>query len=120
MKILETNILVKQYDDERNCSNSGLVYNAGGNMYKKPELGEVVCISDFVKDIKIGDKVFFSKYAGVRMQVEGEDLLLLSRNEIFGINNHGVKIEMGETKDLLGIMENIGQLVERDFSCANV
>jgi len=113
-KPLDINILVKQDDDERQINTYGLITNVGGITHKKPECAVVVCMGDNVVDVSIGDVVFFSKYAGIRIEVEKEQYLLLSRNEVFGINNERLNIKMGETKDLLGVMENIGQLVEGD------
>jgi len=111
---LGINILTKQDEDKQQTNSYGLITNLGGSVYKKPECAVVVAVGEEVTDVKIGDILFFSKYAGIRIDVDGDQYLLLSRNEIFGINNNHLKIKIGETKDLLGIMENIGQLVEGD------
>ena len=36
-------------------------------------------------DLKVGDKVIFGQYAGSTVKVEGEELLILGENEIFGV-----------------------------------
>lgn len=108
------NVLTKQHSDIRKKNSYGLITNLGGTIEKKPEIAEIVSMGSDVTDLKIGNKVFFSRYAGIRLKVDGEDYLLLSRNEIFGMNPNMVDIKMGETKDLLGIMETIGHMVEGD------
>jgi chaperonin GroES len=36
-------------------------------------------------DVKVGDRVLFSKFAGTDVIVEGKDLLLLREEDIFGV-----------------------------------
>ena len=111
---LKMNILTKQAEDIRKSNSYGLITSLGGEIEKKPETAVVVSVGEYVTDIKIDDVLFFSRYAGVRIDIDSEECLLLSRNEIFGINPNGAKIKMGETKDLLGIMENVGKMLEND------
>ena len=111
---LKMNILTKQAEDTRKSNSYGLITNLGGAKEKKPETAIVVSVGEFVTDIKVGDTLFFSRYAGIRIDVDNEEFLLLSRNEIFGKNPNKAKITMGETKDLLGIMENVGKMLEMD------
>ena len=110
-KPLGNNILTKQVGNKK--TNYGLI-TSSLNKDTRPEVAKVVSIGDNVKDVKIGDNLFFSKYAGIRINVDKEEYLLLSRNEVFGFNNNNLDIKMGETKDLMGIMESIGKIVEGD------
>ena len=36
-------------------------------------------------DVKIGDKVLYSKYGGTEIKIEGEDYLLMREDDILGI-----------------------------------
>jgi chaperonin GroES len=36
-------------------------------------------------DVKVGDKVLFSKYGGTEVKIEGEDLLVMREDDITGV-----------------------------------
>ncbi len=36
-------------------------------------------------DVKIGDKVLYSKYGGTEIKIEGEDFLLMREDDVLGI-----------------------------------
>ena len=36
-------------------------------------------------DVKVGDKVLFSKYAGTEIKIDGEELLMMREDDILGI-----------------------------------
>jgi chaperonin GroES len=36
-------------------------------------------------DVKAGDKIIFGQYAGSTVKIDGEELLILSEGEIFGV-----------------------------------
>ena len=36
-------------------------------------------------DVSVGDKVIFGQYAGSTVKIDGEELLILSESEIFGV-----------------------------------
>ena len=36
-------------------------------------------------DVKVGDKVIFGKYSGQTVKVDGEELLVMREEDIFGI-----------------------------------
>ena len=44
------------------------------------EDGEITALA-----VKEGDRVLFGKYAGTEIKINGEDVLFLKENEIFGI-----------------------------------
>ncbi len=61
------------------------------NVKEKPQVGEVVAVGpgkvqdsgDRVPmEVKIGDKVLYSKYAGTDIKLGGEDYVLLSEKDI--------------------------------------
>ena len=36
-------------------------------------------------DVKVGDKILFGQYGGSTVKIDGEELLILSESEIFGV-----------------------------------
>ena len=61
------------------------------NAQEKPQIGEVVAVgpgkrnddgSRSAIDVKVGDKVLYSKYAGTDIKLGGEDYVLLSEKDI--------------------------------------
>ncbi len=36
-------------------------------------------------DVKVGDKVLYSKYGGTEIKIEGEDFLLMREDDVLGI-----------------------------------
>lgn len=58
---------------------------------EKPQIGEVVAVGDGKRnddgtrsalDVKVGDQVLYSKYAGTDIKLGGEDYVLLSEKDI--------------------------------------
>lgn len=61
---------------------------------EKPSQGEVLAVGPGKTDdngkthavnVAVGDKIIFGQYAGSTVKIEGEELLILSENEIFGV-----------------------------------
>lgn len=60
---------------------------------EKPVIGKIVAVGsgeviDGKKvelDVKVGDKVIYSKYAGTEIKLEGEEYLVLRQNDILAI-----------------------------------
>ena len=90
IKPLEDRILVKAIDDEQTTA-SGLVIpdTAKG----KPQEGEVLAVGPgrfedgqrLPLDIKVGDKVIYSKYGGTEVKYSGEEYLILSARDVLAI-----------------------------------
>lgn len=93
MKIrpLQDRVLVKRIEEEEKTKGGiiipdtakekpqmGVIMAAGKG--KKTEDGKVVPL-----DVKQGDKVLFSKYAGTEVKVEGEELLIMREDDILGV-----------------------------------
>ena len=36
-------------------------------------------------DVKVGDKIIFGQYGGSTVKIDGEEVLILSESEIFGV-----------------------------------
>jgi chaperonin GroES len=64
-----------------------------GTAKEKPQQGEVVAVGtgqyiDGKKvelEVKVGDRVIFSKYAGTEVKLDGEEYLLLRESDILAI-----------------------------------
>jgi chaperonin GroES len=61
---------------------------------EKPQIGEVVAVGSGKRnddgsrsepEVKVGDKVLYSKYAGTDVKLGGEDYVLLSEKDILAI-----------------------------------
>jgi len=61
---------------------------------EKPQQGEVLAVGTgkvlengqkAPMEVKVGDKVIFSKYAGTEIKVDGEEVLILSERDILAI-----------------------------------
>ena len=71
MKLLNGYILVR-VDEEKQKTNSGLFLPSGAT--KLPNAGVIEAIADGVKDVKVGDKVQFLRYAAIDGVEEGTRL----------------------------------------------
>ena len=90
IKPLEDRILVKSIDAEQTTA-SGLVIPDTAK--EKPQEGEVLAVGPgrfedgqrLPLDIKVGDKVIYSKYGGTEVTVDGDDLLILTSRDVLAI-----------------------------------
>ena len=93
MKIrpLHDRVVVKRLEEEAKTAGGILLPD---NATEKPSRGEVLAAgpgkvldSGDIRPmgVKVGDKVVFGQYGGTTVKVDGEELLILSENEIFGI-----------------------------------
>ncbi|HEU4543927.1 MAG TPA: co-chaperone GroES [Jiangellaceae bacterium] len=92
IKPLEDRIVVKPLDAEQTTA-SGLVIPDTAK--EKPQEGEVLAVGagrwdeDGEKriplDVKVGDKVLYSKYGGTEVKFDNEDYLILSARDVLAI-----------------------------------
>jgi chaperonin GroES len=86
---LDDRIVVRALDQEATTA-SGLVIPDTAK--EKPQQGEVLAVGPGRRadqtgeiiplDVKVGDKVVYSKYGGTEITIEGEDLLILSGRDV--------------------------------------
>ena len=84
-------IVVKPKDEDEAMTTSGLVIPDTAK--EKPQLGEVLAVGPgeyqdgerIPLDVKVGDLVFYSKYGGTEVKVEGEDYLVLSARDVLAV-----------------------------------
>ena len=91
LKPLGDRILVKPAPKEEKTS-SGLFISSGAQ--EKPQQGEVIAVGAgkyndkgerIALDIKPGDQVYYGKFGGNEVKIEGEDYLLLRADDIYAI-----------------------------------
>ena len=94
IKPLEDRILVRPEEGEETTV-SGLVIPDTAK--EKPQEGEIIAAGPgrfedgkrIPMDVKVGDRVVYSKYGGTEVKVEGEDYLILSARDLFAIVKTG-------------------------------
>lgn len=89
VKPLGDRVVIKRVEMEE-TTKSGIVLP--GTAKEKPQIAEVVAIgkgveSDgkFKDDIKVGDKVVFSEYAGSEVKLDGEEYTILKVTEVLAV-----------------------------------
>ncbi len=90
IKPLEDRILVKSIEAEQTTA-SGLVIPDTAK--EKPQEGEVLAVGPgrfedgqrLPLDVKVGDKVIYSKYGGTEVKYDGQEYLLLSARDVLAI-----------------------------------
>lgn len=94
MKIrpLHDRVVVRREEEEQKTA-GGIVLP--GSAAEKPNQGEVIAVGSGrvldngevrALDLKVGDKVVFGKYSGSNtISVDGEELLILNENEVYGV-----------------------------------
>lgn len=83
---LADRVVLKQCKAEEKTS-GGLILSSGAQ--EKPLEAEVIAAgpgTDDVKmEVKAGDKVFYSKYAGTEIKFEGEEYIIIKHNDILAV-----------------------------------
>ena len=93
MKIrpLHDRVLVKREEEERKTA-SGIVLPDTAS--EKPNRGEIIAAGPGKSNdqgevramgVKVGDNVLFSQYAGTKVKVEGEELLMMGEDDILAV-----------------------------------
>ncbi len=93
MKIrpLQDRILVKRIEEEE-VSSGGIIIPDSAK--EKPQEGKVIAVGKGKigedgkvqrLDVKKGDKVLFSKYAGTEVNVDGDEHLIIREDDVLGV-----------------------------------
>ncbi len=90
LKPLGDRVVVRPLDREEKTA-SGIVLPDTAK--EKPQEGEIIAAGPgrfedgqrVALDVKVGDKVIYSKYAGTEVKVDNEDLLVLRESDILAI-----------------------------------
>lgn len=90
-KPLGDRILVKPKESEE-MTKSGIVLPDSAK--EKPQEGEVISVGEGARDesgkkipmeVKVGDVVLYSKYAGTEVKIDGEEHLILKESDVLAI-----------------------------------
>ncbi|MCY4380351.1 MAG: co-chaperone GroES [Proteobacteria bacterium] len=90
-KPLQDRVLVKRLESETKSAGGIIIPD---NAQEKPTQAEVVAVGNgkrlsngelHTPDVKVGDKVVFSTYAGSSLKIDGDELLVLKEDDIFGV-----------------------------------
>jgi chaperonin GroES len=93
LKPLSDRVVVKVLEAEEKTA-SGIVLPDKAK--EKPQEGKVMAVgtgkllesgTKSEMDVKVGDKVIFSRYAGTEVKVEGEEYLILRQDDILALVN---------------------------------
>ena len=91
IKPLGDRVVVKALENEEKTK-SGIVLPDTAK--EKPQQGKVLAVGTgrvldngtrIALDVKVGDRILFSKYGGTEVKLDGEELLILSERDILGI-----------------------------------
>jgi chaperonin GroES len=52
---------------------------------EKPQRGKVEAVGSEVKELKVGDEIFFDKYSGSKVQIDSVDYLIIKEEDVLGI-----------------------------------
>jgi len=91
LKPLADRVVVKVLEAEEKTA-SGIVLPDKAK--EKPQEGEVMAVGDgkvldngtkLEMEVKAGDKIIFSRYAGTEVKVDGEEYLILRQDDILAL-----------------------------------
>lgn len=93
MKIrpLNDRILVKRLEEEEKTAGGIIIPDSAK---EKPAEGEIVAVGPgkmndagerAAMDVKVGDRVLFSKYGGTDIKYDGDDFLIMREDDILGV-----------------------------------
>ena len=90
---LHDRVLIEVLDSEEKTAGGIIIPDTAK---EKPSEGEIVAVgpgalnSDGKRnpiDVKVGDKVLFSKYSGDEVKIDGQDLIIIKEEDVIGILN---------------------------------
>ena len=88
---LQDRVVVRRTEEETKSAGGIVIPDSAA---EKPSQGEVVAVGPGKKldngavqevDLKAGDKILFGQYAGSTVKLEGEELLIMTESEVFGV-----------------------------------
>jgi chaperonin GroES len=89
LKPLGDRVIIKKIEAEERTK-SGIVLPSTAK--EEPSMAEIVAVgADILNDekkkdqIKVGDKVIFSKYAGTEVKLDGQELTILKLSDILAV-----------------------------------
>ena len=92
LKPLADRVIIKQVEAEEKTK-SGIILTSAAQ--EKPQVAEIVAVGpggviegkEVVMEVKVGDKVLISKYAGTEVKLDGEEYTILKQSDILAIGD---------------------------------
>lgn len=90
IKPLQDRVVIKMLEAEE-TTKSGIILT--GAAQEKPQVAEIIAVGpgglvdgkEVKMELKIGDKVLISQYAGTKVKLEGEEYTILSQGDVLAI-----------------------------------
>lgn len=90
IKPLGDRVVIKSTETEE-TTKSGIVLT--GSAKEKPQTAEIVAVGpggivdgkEVVMNVKVGDTVLYSKYAGTEVKLEGEEYIIVRQSDLLAI-----------------------------------
>lgn len=90
IKPLQDRVVIKMLEAEE-TTKSGIILTSAAQ--EKPQVAEVIAVGpggvvdgkEVKMELKIGDKVLISQYAGTKVKLEGEEYTILSQSDVLAI-----------------------------------
>lgn len=88
---LHDRLIVKRLDEEQKTKGGIIIPDSAK---EKPQEGEVLAVGNgkilddgkkIPLDVKVGDRVLFSKYSGTDIKVDGEEYLIIKEDDVQAI-----------------------------------
>ena len=90
IKPLFDRVVIKMVEAEE-TTKSGIIL--AGNAKEKPQVAEIVAVGpggvvegkEITMQVKVGDRVLISKYAGTEVKLDGQEYTIVRQNDILAI-----------------------------------
>jgi chaperonin GroES len=90
IKPLGDRVVIKMMESEE-TTKSGIVLP--GSAKEKPQMAEVLAVGpggmvdgkEVKMEVKVGDKVIYSKYAGTEVKLDGEEYIIVRQSDILAV-----------------------------------
>ncbi len=90
LRPLSDRVVIKSLEAEETTA-SGFIL--AGNAKEKPQMAEVITVGpggivdgkEITMNVKVGDKVFYSKYAGTEIKLDGVEYTIVRQNDILAV-----------------------------------
>jgi chaperonin GroES len=91
LRPLQDRVIVRRMEEEEKTKGGIIIPDSAK---EKPQEGKVLAVgkgrvledgSQRALDVKAGDKILFSKYAGTEIKIEGEEHLILREDDILAV-----------------------------------
>ena len=90
IKPLADRVVIKLVEEEE-TTKGGLILS--GSAKEKPQVAEIVAVGpggvvegkEITMQVKVGDRVLISKYAGTEVKLDGQEYTILRQNDILAI-----------------------------------